>query len=64
MSAICNCAASRFMPTDDLVRPMDSDASSSSESQLPAMRGAVTAMADALSTASIHAHRQLTEVVS
>ena len=62
MSAFCNGAASRFMPTDDLVPPMGSDASSPSESQLPAMRGAVTAMADALSSVGVHEHRQHSEV--
>jgi hypothetical protein len=64
MSAFCNGAASLFMPTDDLVPPMGSDASSPSESQLPAIRGAVTAMVEDLSTSDVHEHHQLTEVVS
>ena len=62
MSAFCNGAASRFMPTDDLVPPMGSDASGPSESQLPAMHGSVTGMADALSTAGMHEHHQHTDV--
>ena len=62
MSAFCNGAASRFMPTDDVVPPMGSDASSPSESQPRAMRGAVTGMADALSTVGVHEHHQHADV--
>ena len=62
MSAFYNDAASRFMPNDDPVPATSFDASSPSESQLPAMRGAVTAMADALSSVGVHEHRQHSEV--
>ncbi len=64
MRAFYNGAASRFMPNDDLVPATSFDASSPSESQPPAMQGAVTAMVEDLSTSDVHEHHQLKEVVS
>lgn len=62
MNARSNGMASRFMLGRYLEPAMGFYASSPSESQPRVLRGAVTAMAEDLSTAGVHGHRQLTEV--
>jgi hypothetical protein len=61
MNALINGMASHSRLGHYLELAMGSYASRPSESQTRAMRGSVTGMADALSTAGMHEHRQHTD---
>jgi hypothetical protein len=62
VNARSNGMASHFMLGRYLEPAMGFYASSPSESQPRALRGAVTAMVEDLSTVSVHAHRQHSDV--